>query len=211
MEAELAANNHCPKMEEIRKLLPHNPRKEDIQKMWVWNKTLPTAIQRCLHDLISEVVEAQSSASAICAWDGNMSYGELEESSNRLANYLVGIGVGPEVIVPLCFEKSMWAVVAMLAVLKAGGVFSPLDPEHPRSRHDEIFRQTRAKLVLTSAQYAAPLGNSGRTVIAVSETWIRQLPSTVNSSWSMVQPENAAYVIFTSGSTGVPKGVIMEH
>ncbi|KAH3909963.1 hypothetical protein HBI56_129220 [Parastagonospora nodorum] len=78
-----------------------------------------------------------------------MTYGELDALSSILASYLVDLRLKPEVIVPLCCEKSMWTVVAMLAVLKAGGAFAPIDPEHPASRH-EIFRQTKARVVLAS-------------------------------------------------------------
>ncbi|KAH5617363.1 hypothetical protein HBI23_258200, partial [Parastagonospora nodorum] len=93
----------------------------DIQKMWDWNKIVPPAVDRCVHDLFVEQARARPSAPALCAWDGEMTYRELDEQSTRLAGHLIRLGVAVEDMVPLCFEKSMWTVVAMLAVLKAGG------------------------------------------------------------------------------------------
>ncbi|KAG9375633.1 hypothetical protein A1F94_013771 [Pyrenophora tritici-repentis] len=150
---------------------------EDRQQLWKWNGEVPPVVERCVHELFVEQARARPDAAAICAWDGEMKYGELDELSSRLAGYLVGLGVGPEAIVPLCFEKSMWTVVAMLAVLKAGGAFAPLDPEHPASRHEEIFRQTGARVVLASAQHSTLCSGGNRTVVVVSEAAMRELPS----------------------------------
>ena len=186
---------------------------KDRQQLWGWNAKVPAVMERCVHDLFMEQARARPTAPAICAWDGEMTYGELDELSSRLANHLVDLGVGPEVIVPLCFEKSMWTVVAMLAVLKAGGAFAPLDPEHPPSRHEEIFRQTKARVVLASEQYMTLCKRAGRAVVTINKTSAHQLLSEA-SEWRAhpnVQPGNSAYVIFTSGSTGTPKGVVVEH
>ncbi|KAF2463979.1 acetyl-CoA synthetase-like protein, partial [Lindgomyces ingoldianus] len=183
----------------------------DRQEIWTWNAETPPVVERCFHDLVAEQAIARPSAQAICAWDGEMTYRELDEFSTRLAGHLVEIGVVPEDVVPLCFEKSMWTIVAMLAVLKAGGAFAPLDPEHPQSRHEEIFKQTGATVALTSAQYSTLWAGSARTVVAVSATSIQHLLNRTHSTHSAVQPSNTAYIIFTSGSTGVPKGVLLEH
>ncbi|KAF7572905.1 hypothetical protein PtrM4_078100 [Pyrenophora tritici-repentis] len=188
--------------------------------LWKWNGEVPPVVERCVHELFVEQARARPDAAAICAWDGEMKYGELDELSSRLAGYLVGLGVGPEAIVPLCFEKSMWTVVAMLAVLKAGGAFAPLDPEHPASRHEEIFRQTGARVVLASAQHSTLCSGGNRTVVVVSEAAMRELPSEASeasttdkrtTTRTKAQPDNPAYVLFTSGSTGKPKGVVIEH
>jgi amino acid adenylation domain-containing protein len=113
--------------------------------------------------------------------------------------------------VPLYFEKSMWIIVAILAVLKAGGAFAPLDPKHPRSRYEEILKQTNAKVVLASEKYCSQWAGSVCTVITVSEPSINQIPATTDQMDAAIYPNNTAYAIFTSGSTGVPKGVLLEH
>ncbi|KAI2479954.1 Nonribosomal peptide synthetase 3 [Pyrenophora tritici-repentis] len=185
---------------------------EDRQQLWEWNRDIPPTTERCIHDLFTEQARARPTAPAICAWDGEMTYGELDALSSRLAGHLVELGVKPEVIVPLCFEKSMWTVVAMLAVLKAGGAFAPLDPEHPARRH-EIFRQTKARVVLASERHTSLCKRDGRAVVTVNKASAYQLLSEASERrvHPNVQPGNAAYIIFTSGSTGSPKGVVMEH
>ncbi|KAE8868654.1 hypothetical protein PTNB29_02565 [Pyrenophora teres f. teres] len=107
---------------------------EDRQQLWVWNQNVPPAVERCIHDLFTEQAAARPDAPAICAWDGELTYGELDALSSKLAGHLVQLGVKAEDVVPLCFEKSMWTVVAMLAVLKAGGAFLLLDPSLPTER-----------------------------------------------------------------------------
>ncbi|XP_014550476.1 hypothetical protein COCVIDRAFT_31812, partial [Bipolaris victoriae FI3] len=184
---------------------------EDEQQLWEWNGEVPAAVERCVHDLFAEQAVARPNAPAICAWDGELTYSELDALSTKLAGHLVQIGVKPEDMVPLCFEKSMWTVVAMLAVLKAGGAFVPLDPDHPASRHEDIFKQIGAKVVLASAQCAMLWASSECAVVTVSEESTKQLPTLVNNSSLPAKPTNAAYVIFTSGSTGIPKGVVLEH
>ncbi|KAF2471469.1 amino acid adenylation [Lindgomyces ingoldianus] len=184
---------------------------EDRQELWVSNCEIPAVVDRCVHDLFAEQAMARPEAPAICAWDGELTYGELDALSTRLASHLVGLGVKPEDIVPLCFEKSMWTVVAMLAVMKAGGAFAPLNPEHPRTRHKEIVMQTGATVVLTSEQYATLWEHADHTVAIVSGPSINQLFSRVDVTLLMVKTSNPAYVMFTSGSTGTPKGVVLEH
>jgi amino acid adenylation domain-containing protein len=184
---------------------------EDIQDIWRRNQTVPGGVERCVHDLFGKQAEARPDALAVYAWDGEMTYGELDALSTKLARHLVELGVKAEDIVPLCFEKSMWTVVAMLAVLKAGGAFVPLDPAHPRSRHEEILKQTKAGLVLTSTYHQARWHCSSLTVVTASEASVVPLNYEVNIGFTAATPRNMAYVMFTSGSTGTPKGVVLEH
>ncbi|KAF2471468.1 uncharacterized protein BDR25DRAFT_368329 [Lindgomyces ingoldianus] len=184
---------------------------EERTELWAWNCETPAAVERCIHDLFTEEARTRPDAPAVCAWDGELTYGELDALSTRLASHLVGLGVKLEDIVPLCFEKSMWTVVAMLAVLKAGGAFVSLDPSHPVSRHEEIFKQTRATVVLASTQCSMLWKSTGPAVFSVSKSAINKLPLQSDEIHATVTAKNAAYVIFTSGSTGIPKGVVLEH
>ncbi|KAE8822095.1 hypothetical protein PTNB85_10525, partial [Pyrenophora teres f. teres] len=200
----------------MKKKTMNPPRKNELEpqeigQIWAWNHKIPGVTNKCIHDLFAEQVLAQPNAPAICAWDGEMSYSVLDGLSTKLAGYLVKIGVKPGDVVPLCFEKSMWTVVAMLAVLKAGGAFAPLDPDHPVSRHKEILRQTGARMVVVSAQHSARWASSSCHVVTLSEASIGQLTVEDDLPGFSATPGNAAYVLFTSGSTGIPKGVVLEH
>jgi amino acid adenylation domain-containing protein len=99
----------------------------------------------------------------------------------------------------------------MLAVLKAGGAFVPLDPDHPASRHEDIFRQTAATVVLTSPRYSTLWESSARNIVTVDDVSTKMLSGQILTRSKTTEPSNAAYVIFTSGSTGQPKGVVLEH
>src|SRR5437763_1090696 len=93
----------------------------NFQKLLEWNGEVPQAADTLVHRLIQAQALQQPGLQAVCSWDGNLTYTELDSRSSRLASYLSTRGVGPEVIVPLCFEKSVWTIVGLLAVLKAGG------------------------------------------------------------------------------------------
>ncbi|KAI1521240.1 EntF Non-ribosomal peptide synthetase module, partial [Pyrenophora tritici-repentis] len=149
-------------------------------------------VERCVHELFADQAKEQPQAPAICAWDGEMTYGELDELSSRLARHLVKVGVEVEDVVPLCFEKSMWTVVAMLAVLKAGGAFAPLDPDYPASRHDEVFRQTKARVVLASDQHATLCNGNNRIVVVVSRASLDGLTSASDKTNAIARPSNIA-------------------
>ena len=181
----------------------------NAQKLSKWNKTASNTINACAHDLIRERALSQPSLPAVCSWDGNLTYLELDALASRLACYLVSQGIGPEVYVALCFEKSKCAIVSILAVLKAGGAFVHLDPTQPKKRLEYIIQQTRARLALASTKHAEMLAELVAKVFKVDDESINNLVGTVNLP--KISPSNAVYTIFTSGSTGQPKGVVIEH
>ncbi|MCJ1285740.1 hypothetical protein MMC26_005081 [Xylographa opegraphella] len=183
---------------------------EDEQHIWAWNHAVPRKINTSAHSLIEAQATHQPNSQAICSWDGDMTYDELENMSSRLADHLVALGIGPEILVPLCFEKSKFTVIAMLAVLKAGGAFVPLEPAQPTARLRNLIRQTGATCVLASKGCARTCEGLVDVILEVDDNSLGKLEKRLPRSETS-NPRNAAYVIFTSGSTGEPKGVVIEH
>ena len=180
-----------------------------------WNGQEPNVVNQCVHHTFQDQARKTPEAAAVASWDGQLTYRELDELSDGLAYRLSALGVGVGSLVPLCFEKSLWAVVSMLGVLKVGAAFVPMVPEHPDGRLETIVQDTNAKVVLTSEDQLGRL-----TGLFDNETAVRVLSISEQSDWTVssdahqdsgVQPSDLAVVIFTSGSTGRPKGVMLEH
>ena len=177
-----------------------------------WNKNIPSPTDRCLHQIFQSMAERRPDDEAVYSSQESWTFKELDSMSSVLAIKLTTVGVGPEVLVPICFEKSIWAIVAMLGILKAGGGFVPLDPKHPPQRHLAIIEDIKAHLVLGSASTSASLRSYVPTVLEVGREAIDWNLSTQSIPPSKIAtPSNVAYIIFTSGSTGKPKGVVIEH
>jgi amino acid adenylation domain-containing protein len=183
---------------------------EDWEEMTVMNAAVPPDVLEVTHEVIHRKALATPNNLAVNAWDVDLVYWELDSLSSALAHHLKSMGVGPETIVPLCFEKSGWAVVALLGVVKAGAAFVFLDPSYPIARLTEIITKVNAKILLSSLSTASLWKTSGLQVQIVDNVAIESLPS-MGFPETNVTPSNALYVIFTSGSTGKPKGCIIEH
>jgi amino acid adenylation domain-containing protein len=185
----------------------------DKREIALWNQRQVQCVDRCSHDIISEQALRQPHAPAICSWDGDLTYHEMLGLAFPFARYLVSCGVGPETFVPVCLDKSLWAMVAILSVLLAGGAFVPLDPSHPTSRHKEILAEVDADIILCSPQHRSRYLGSVSTIIPVSEETIKAYGAIKSSTkpHTNATPSNMAYAIFTSGSTGRPKGIVIEH
>ncbi|KAJ4356118.1 uncharacterized protein N0V89_004146 [Didymosphaeria variabile] len=183
--------------------------REILQK---WNNTPVEEEYVCIHHVIQQRVKATPNAEAICNANRSMTYGEMDGLSTRLAAELQRKGVGPEVVVPICFEKNTWAVVAILACLKAGGAYVPLDPRHPEYRIRQIIESkgVYGKLILTSENQASLFSSLDCETLVVDEKRCQGFPNTPLAK-ETVTPKNLAYVIFTSGTTGKPKGTMIEH
>ncbi|TVY85159.1 Nonribosomal peptide synthetase [Lachnellula suecica] len=181
------------------------------QQVLAWNSTLPLTIDKCIHEIIeTRALSHSKSAPAVTSWDGDLSYAELDRLCTRLASKLVHLGVGVGVYVPLCFEKTLWAVVSMIAVMKAGGIIVPLDHTHPESRLRHFVEDVEADLVLCSRQNHHKIASVSKRALVVDSKTVDELED-ANSFLPTVSPNDAAYCIFTSGTTGRPKGTIVEH
>lgn len=180
------------------------------RQVLLWNSTPQSNVRKCIHQAVSEQGALRPYADAVCAWDGNLSYTELLSFSDRLASRLQTLGIGPEVFVPICFDKSKWTVVAMLAVLKAGGIFVPLDPTHPLPRLRALASKVQATTILCSSQHQAMLNSVATELIPVDDQLFINLAEQ-HSEVNLGSFHNGAYMIFTSGTTGEPKGALIEH
>ncbi|KAI1120172.1 hypothetical protein F5Y10DRAFT_137807 [Nemania abortiva] len=182
----------------------------DLQKIQSWTGMDPTPVDSCLHDLILEQCRRRPDEMAICSWDGNLTYKELDDLSSRLANKLIELGVGPEVFVLSCFEKSTWAIVARLAILRAGGAYISVFASDPPVYLESVIARTKTRILLTDACHIERFQGIVPTLIELSPEWLRSLPTGLRTS-QRAQPDSACLVLFTSGSTGTPKGIIQSH
>ncbi|KAI0546771.1 hypothetical protein F4679DRAFT_587147 [Xylaria curta] len=183
---------------------------EDRQQLAKWNAVIPPANDACLHNLVLRHALDRPESLAISAWDGDMTFRELESASVIMAQQLQDRGIQPGSLVPLLLDRSKWVVVAMLAVLRIGAACVTIDPKHPQGRIQDILGRTRAKFVLISAAHKISMMNSDKPrliTIPISD----ERPQDLDFSAPQVVPQDAAFVVFTSGSTGKPKGIVMEH
>jgi amino acid adenylation domain-containing protein/non-ribosomal peptide synthase protein (TIGR01720 family) len=186
--------------------------KTERQQLLVeWNAT-ETAYPRdvCIHDLFEAQVEQTPDAVALVFGEDTLTYDELNTRANHLAHYLhQQYGVGPEVCVGVCVERSLEMVVGILGILKAGGAYVPLDPNAPPGRLAFMLKDAGIAVLLTQAHLRANLPEFLGTVLALDADWDTAL--SVGNLMTKTSTANLAYVIYTSGSTGTPKGVMIPH
>ncbi|KAJ5899992.1 hypothetical protein N7495_004736 [Penicillium taxi] len=183
----------------------------DLILLQKFTKEVSDSNEVLLHDMALEHARLNPDAPAICSWDGNLTYRELDDLTSRLALCLTGKGVGPETFVLSCFEKSTWAIVARLAILKAGGAYISIDASDPPIFLDSVVSRVEAKIMLTSPEYVSKFTSLVPNVISISGNMLKDLPKASGVVCPSVQPGNACLILFTSGSTGAPKGIIQEH
>lgn len=177
-----------------------------------WNATqrdLPS--HQCLHQLFESQAESRPEAMAVVFEPEQLSYGELNERANRLAHYLRRLGVGPEVSVAVYLERSVEVLVALLGILKAGGVCVPLDPDYPEQRAAFMLSDSRTSVLLTSQQFLPRLPRHTARVICLDAERELIAAERADNPVAGVVAENLAFVIYTSGSTGQSKGVTLNH
>ena len=192
--------------------LPIATEAERHQLLVEWNGTRSDwPWDLCVHQVIeAKVVHTPDAIALVCGAD-QLTYAELNRRANQLAHRLRSLGVGPEVLVGMCLERSVDAIIGLLGILKAGGAYLPLDPAYPKERLQFMLDDAKAKVLVTRAGLAAGLADTGAEIIcfdADADSLARESEDNPGSSAGL---DNLAYAIYTSGSTGQPKGVLVSH
>jgi len=181
-----------------------------------WNDTTVNYPKHlCIHQLFEAQVEKTPDNIAVVFKEQQLTYQELNHQANKIAHYLQSLGVGQEVLVGICVERSLSMVVGLLGILKAGGAYVPLDPTYPKERLSFMLSDSQVQVLLTQQKFLEGFTGSGAKVVCLDDVFDsnenRYNLQSKKNPHSGVAPENLAYVIYTSGSTGTPKGVLIQH
>ena len=186
---------------------------EREQLLVSWNKTeiaFPPA--RCVHHLIEEQVERTPDLAALVAPDGEpLSYRDLNRRANQLAHHLIALGVEPGARVGIHLPRSLDAFVALLAILKAGAAYVPIDPANPKDRIAFMLEDAQVFILLTHGFLRAALPEHHAQTLCLDLEWSTIATASTDNPHTMVGPDHLLYAMYTSGSTGKPKGVAMSH
>jgi len=187
------------------------PEEEERKILTEWNDTYCEFIDdKCIHQLFEEQVKKVPDVVAIVFEDRQLTYGQLNAKANQLAHYLRSQGVGPEVLVGVCVERSLEMVLGILGILKAGGAYVPIDPGYPQERITFMLEDAQPALSMIHSATHKVLPEDKRTINMDSE-WETIAQYSEDNPPNINQAHNLAYVIYTSGSTGKPKGACLPH
>lgn len=193
----------------LEDLLGPGPR--GLERIMSWNSRINLRkSESCVHEVIAQRCHERPLAPAVCAWDGNLDYSQLDKLANRLCSLLTALIPDPESFVGLLLDKSMWTVVSIVAVMKSGHAFFFLDPSLPDQRLQTLCRISQSPIILTSPEQSSRAQRMGLKSLVVKDECQVPLESTA-SPLPKVRSDQAVYLAFTSGSTGEPKGVVIEH
>ncbi len=187
---------------------------ERAQLLERWNETERPVPDRAVHRQIAAQAARAPERIALCFGEHQLTYGELGPRVEDLATALRAEGVGPDVVVGICLERSMAMVIAVLAVLEAGGTYLPLDPAYPAERLRLLVEDAKPECLVATEAMAARLPRVGAVVVPDDPTAVSDDSAAARSTagrGAQPRPEQAAYILHTSGSTGRPKGVVVPH
>lgn len=184
----------------------------DLERLTDWNSACPVAANYTLNQSIEKHSAADPDSQAVDAWDGSLTFRELDTFASQFANHLQQLGVRHEDVVPVCLEKSRLVPVVMLAILKIGAACTLVDDRLPQNRVNQMLSNSRARYFVCSEtlQNQFDLSQTDAKKLVFTLNLIQQLPSCINAVWN-TNPDTPAFVVYTSGSTGRPKGVVLEH
>ncbi|MDZ7960511.1 MAG: amino acid adenylation domain-containing protein [Aulosira sp. DedQUE10] len=200
--------------------LPLLTANERQQLLIDWNNTQREyAENELFHQLFTAQVEKSQNAIAcggaqpiaLVFEHKHLTYRELNTQANQLAHHLQQLGVGADVLVGICVERSLEMIVALLGILKAGGAYLPLDPTYPQARLQFMLEDAKVSVLVTQQEFVELFGNAGVSVVCLDQDREAIASQSQENPTSCVTSSNLAYVIYTSGSTGEPKGVLIEH
>ena len=192
--------------------VPIQSEKEQYQILHTWNRKkelIPPGV--VLHKIFEKQVEKAPDAAAVSDGTTRLSYRELNERANQLAHYLRKSGVTPDVLVGVSLERSVRAIITILAVWKAGGAYLPLDPDYPKERLHYILRDADLRYLITQKDVVGKLPVGDQQIFLMDADWPSLGGYSTENPENNAQSEGLAYVIYTSGSTGRPKGVPITH
>jgi amino acid adenylation domain-containing protein len=184
----------------------------NMRQVREWNRHAVPSDMPSMVNVIRQHALRRSTHEAICAWDGSLTYAELDDKTTGLACHLREMGIGENDKVLLCFEKSMYAIVAFLSILKAGAAFVPVSRDYPSERMKAIIDATQPCLAITSLEFTSIFEHLQVPSLGLDSSFVANLSSTVDpESLPSADPHRVAYILFTSGSTGRPKGCVLEN
>jgi amino acid adenylation domain-containing protein len=177
-----------------------------------WNNTTaPFPNDLCFHQLFEAHAHLQPDATALTFENESLTYSQLNERANQLAHHLLSLGLQPDTLVAIAADRSFDMIIAVLAALKAGGAFLPLDPAYPPDRLAFMLHDSQAPVLLTQAHLLERLPQHAATALCLDADWPAIANSLISNPHAPLSPENLAYCIYTSGSTGQPKGTLLRH
>ena len=182
------------------------------QVLVAWSGSGQTAlVDRCVHRLFEEQAAETPGAVALVYEGQKINYRELNERANQLAHYLQNLGAGPEMRVALCMDRGPEMIIGLLAVLKAGGAYLPLDANYPTERLTFMLEHAQATLLLTQRRLRERLPAEWAQEVIIEDLQDELLNLSRENLLPTARPQNLAYVMYTSGSTGQPKGIAVTH
>ena len=184
---------------------------ERVTILHAWNDTARATVPATLPELFAEQAAQTPDAIAVVHEDVSLTYRELDRRANQLAHHLRGLGVGPEVVVGLCVERSPAMLIGLMGILKAGGAYLPLDPGYPAERLAFMLKDAGAPVLVTQSVLLDRLPAHGARVVRLDADASAIAAHPTTAPTLALDPHNPAYVIYTSGSTGAPKGVSVTH
>lgn len=186
---------------------------QDLATIWHWNANVPEQINKNANDLITAQITKSPTSPAVCAFDGDFTYGQLDQHANRVANCLITAGLSQDDIVVVYAGKTKWTAVAFLAIIRAGGVILAIDTSQPPDRLQQILEKSKARIALSLSPFPGAAQNIVDEVFMIQDVATSSVydEKSLKHNRPELRSSSPLYIVFTSGSTGTPKGVVITH